>query len=379
MTRIAVRNLWFQVHKWIGLILAVLIIPLCVTGSALVWDESLERMLHPARFAVAGPAMLAPAAYAEAARAVLVPGERLSGLQLPRGAGEPVVATATQPRKPGAQGRPGRTSIFLDPADARVIERSAGGGLIQTFHMIHASLMVPGVGRQIVGWIGVAMLLSSLTGLWIWWPTVGSFVRGLRWRRHRNLDSNLHHQLGFWIALPLAVLSLTGAWISFPLFFGSLVGEGGGRGRGPDRAALFRARPLEQPHTPLPVALAAGAGEAEGRVLRIGWPTDVKPEWTVEIAATGGRPATVTVADADGAAALEPAGEGRPRSGTGLLMRRIHDGKGMGLVWQAIIFMGGIIPAVLAVTGIIMWWRARGWRGELKQRRRRAQAKAQPA
>ena len=37
------------------------------------------------------------------------------------------------------------------------------------------------------------------------------------------------------------------------------------------------------------------------------------------------------------------------------LMRRIHDGTGMGTFWQVIIFIGGIIPAVLAVTGIMMW------------------------
>ena len=43
------------------------------------------------------------------------------------------------------------------------------------------------------------------------------------------------------------------------------------------------------------------------------------------------------------------------------LMRQIHDGDDMPFVWQIVIFIGGIVPAVLAVTGIIMWWRARGW------------------
>jgi uncharacterized iron-regulated membrane protein len=52
-------------------------------------------------------------------------------------------------------------------------------------------------------------------------------------------------------------------------------------------------------------------------------------------------------------------------------MRRIHDGNGMGLVWQIIIFLGGLIPAALAVTGIIMWWRARQWRGDLAARKAR--------
>ena len=53
------------------------------------------------------------------------------------------------------------------------------------------------------------------------------------------------------------------------------------------------------------------------------------------------------------------------------LMRRIHDGTGMGLIWQWVIFLGGIFPAVLTVTGVIMWWRARKWRGDLKARQRR--------
>ena len=47
-------------------------------------------------------------------------------------------------------------------------------------------------------------------------------------------------------------------------------------------------------------------------------------------------------------------------------MRRWHDGTDMGIVWQVVIFLGGIIPALLSVTGLIIWWRAR------KARRRRA-------
>ncbi|MFX6023419.1 PepSY domain-containing protein, partial [Acinetobacter baumannii] len=51
-------------------------------------------------------------------------------------------------------------------------------------------------------------------------------------------------------------------------------------------------------------------------------------------------------------------------------MRRLHDGTRMGLVWQSVIFLGGLLPAILAVTGLIMWWRARGWRAQLKARQR---------
>jgi cytochrome b subunit of formate dehydrogenase len=50
----------------------------------------------------------------------------------------------------------------------------------------------------------------------------------------------------------------------------------------------------------------------------------------------------------------------------------------MGPVWQTIIFVGGIVPALLAVTGIVMWLRSRGWRAQLA-RRRKSRLSPQPA
>ena len=50
------RALWLQVHKWIGLGLAILIIPICLTGSALVWHDWLDAKLEPQRHVALGPA-----------------------------------------------------------------------------------------------------------------------------------------------------------------------------------------------------------------------------------------------------------------------------------------------------------------------------------
>ncbi len=40
-------------------------------------------------------------------------------------------------------------------------------------------------------------------------------------------------------------------------------------------------------------------------------------------------------------------------------IRRIHEGSRGGPVWQVIVFLTGVFPAVFAVTGIVMWWRGR--------------------
>jgi uncharacterized iron-regulated membrane protein len=363
MTKIQLRNLWFQVHKWMGLSLAVLIIPISVTGAALVWHEPILEAMHPERHHASAPAALPPAAYADAAREALGEGERLSRLDFANDA--PVVATATQPGK----GRPQRVLVYLDPETSRVIAReNSSQGAFQVMHVLHGSLMLPGVGRQIVGWIGVAMLLSSMTGLWLWWPTAGSLKRAFRWGRHRNLDHNIHQTFGFWVSLPLFVLSLTGVWISFPAWF---AGVDGPQSKGPDRGAMLRARPLAAPTTPLADALARAQAAAPGTLRSVAWPTDQKREWTFEVATTEA-PASVSVADAGGAAKVTPKPAEPQRETVARLMRRIHDGNGMGLAWQIVIFLGGLIPAALAVTGIIMWWRARGWRGEVAARKAQA-------
>lgn len=346
--RSRLRRLWFQIHKWIGLALALLIVPISLTGSALVWHDWLDERLNPEREAAAAPS-LPPSAYAAAARRFANPGERLSGLAYP-GEGGPVVATLARSGQPTG-GRPVRTLLYLDPASARLLDRAANDeGAVRILHVLHGSLMVPGVGRQIVGWIGVAMLLSSLSGLWLWWPLSGRFTRGLKWRRRATTSANLHHQGGFWIALPLAMLSFTGAWISFPAFFAALSGDP----PGPSMAERMRrnsAQPAAETRLSPDAALAAARPLADGGLIGLTWPIGPDSQWKISFARPGGA-AEVTVDDRS--AGATPPKPPRPET-KARLMRRLHDGTGMGALWQTIIFIGGLIPALLAVTGILMW------------------------
>jgi len=371
-TTLRLRGLWLQVHKWTGLLLAALIIPISLTGSALVWHDWLDETLNPQRHAVTGAPALTPEAYAAAARAALGPGEQLLSIRYPERQGVPVTVTAVGAPKPGTP-RPARTSLWLDPADGRLLDKAASdAGLVRLFHGLHGSLLVPGWGRTIVGWVGVFMFISCLTGIWLWWPVTGSVRRGFRWRRQNSTNANLHHQMGFWILLPLAMLSFTGFWISFPAAFSAFeASQPKGKSGPPDRARALRARPLPRTALTADAALAAAKPLSAGPLVTIGWPTDQMPSWKIAFAREGVS-AEVEVADATGRAT--PPRPPRPET-LARTMRRWHDGTGMGPAWQTIIFVGGIIPAALAVTGIIMWLRSRGWRAD---RRRTGRARTEP-
>lgn len=350
LSKTSLRNLWFSVHKWIGLLLAVLIIPLSVSGAALVWHDWLDAQVNPGRYAVSGPADLPPSRYVEAARGQMAPGDRIAALRYPEHSEGPVVVSIAPVKAgPGAGGPPQRTNIYIDGASARVLDKAGSNeGAVRVLHRLHGSLMVPGVGRQIVGWLGVAMLVSSLTGLWLWWPLTGSVTRGLRWNRRPQFDANLHHLTGFWVCIPLAMLSLTGAWISFPAFFGAISGE-----KSPPRP--MPAPPVERPVQTIDVVVQGVGGHA----VAVTWPTGKSPVWKVTL-----EKGEAEVADGTGTVKVKPE---RPET-TARLMRRLHDGTGMGPVWQILIFLGGIIPAVLAITGVTMWVDSRKWRKRPKRR-----------
>ena len=197
------------------------------------------------------------------------------------------------------------------------------------------------------------MLISSLTGLWLWWPLSGSVSRGFRWKRRPQFDANLHYMSGFWVCVPLAMLSFTGIWISFPAFFNNMTGQ-----KSPPRQPP--AAPVEHPAQSIDSVVRSAGGQP----LVINWPTGKSPVWKVTL-----EKGEAEISDATGAVKVKPP---RPET-TARLMRRLHDGTGMGAVWGGVIFLGGIIPAVLAVTGIIMWVDARKWR---KRPKRRAEAVA---
>lgn len=369
-TNMRLRGLWFSVHKWIGLCLAILIIPIVLSGAILVWHDWFDETLNPQRYMVSrATPQHGPAAYAASARGALGPGQRVASIRYPDSEESgPILVSAVQPPQgAGGDARPMRTSVWLDPGTGHVLDTASGNaGIMQFIHGLHGSLTMPGWGRTIVGWVGIFMFVSCLTGLWLWWPITGSLRRGLRWKRQNSTSANIHHLLGLGVLLPLAMLSFTGFWISFPGVFGAFEASRPKGGETPDRARAQRALPLERTAMTADSARAAAQRLATGALVAITWPTDQSGAWKIAFARGGGT-AEIAVDDATGV--VTPPRAPQPETNA-RLMRRLHDGTAMGPVWRTIIFLGGIVPAILAITGIIMWLRSRGWRAALARKRK---------
>ena len=68
------RRLWLNIHLWLGIGLAVLLVPISFSGALLVWHDHLDALLNPSRYAVTeGPMLPSKALLASATAANAVP------------------------------------------------------------------------------------------------------------------------------------------------------------------------------------------------------------------------------------------------------------------------------------------------------------------
>jgi uncharacterized iron-regulated membrane protein len=362
--RIQWRRQWRNIHLWLGLSLFVVLAPLGLSGSLLVWDDAIDKLQHPRRYEVDAGSRR-PADYLAAATWAFAGRASPAQIRLPEGPGLPVtvIGYAPSPVAPGQ--RPPQLTAWIDPASGHVLDvADPRQDLRGVIHRLHGNLLLTQNGRPVVGWLGLAMLVSSLTGLIIWWPRNGGLAQAVRWKRSPSTFSNLHQLTGFLVCIPLVLLSLSGAYIAFPKAMSAILPapQGLQRAAGPRDNDRRFALPLPAPHTRLVDALAAaGAAAPPGaRLASISLPTaGERPAWRIQFQGAGG-PVSVQVDDTHGKVRRPHGPDLGGREGPGgdpvlRFMRGLHDGSALGIVWKVIIAFAGLAPAALGVTGAVIW------------------------
>jgi uncharacterized iron-regulated membrane protein len=353
------RRLWLNIHLWIALTFAVLLVPISLSGALLVWHDHLDALINSGRYAVtAGQALPASALLAKAGEAV---GQdfRPIVVRFPESAGWPATVNAREERKGEQGGRSRVMTVYLDPATGRVLDVSEFRfTLIGFLYRFHENLTIPEYeGRSIVGWVGVGMLIMSLSGIYLWWPRGGKkILRCFRWRRGSTLSLNLHHLFGFWVAIPLAVVSLTGIYLGFPQQgrqWLSSVAPMTAQQRGGFNAPLLRQTNLNA-DSALAAALNAEPGTQAAAIFL---PTQQAQSWRVQLRSENAAGVmTVMIDDRSGAA-----NKVVPLSGdrAAQWIRWIHEGSNAGLLWQVLVFLCGVLPTAFMITGVLIWLRSR--------------------
>src|SRR5262247_3900403 len=93
-TMIRLRTAWWAIHRWIAVLLCVLLVPIAISGALLVWHDELEPLLHPARFTVTGNVTVPTSSYLDSARGALPANFTPMAVRFPAEEGRPVTVLA---------------------------------------------------------------------------------------------------------------------------------------------------------------------------------------------------------------------------------------------------------------------------------------------
>ena len=352
--------LWLRrLHRWIGLTVLLPILVMGASGTVLVVASCLESWQAP-RLSVAAPAQVdAPAVIAAAMRDApdgLVAAHYMAGAGFRPAAVDLARAGMRQPAQ----------RVWVDPANFAVLARDVNpDGATGWVRRLHESLFVPmPIGRSLVGWFGVGLVLLVITGVPIWLPPRGRRVSGLRVARNARgarLLRELHSVVAIWLILPLAFQGISGVSMAFPVTIRAMLGlpamrrpQAGGHEHAapaPDIAAIVARAEAALPGTRVQeLRLPNGSGPATARLQRAGAMSGA-PAPMVMIAADGSR--VVRIDDPAQTPALAALG----------WLRALHTAAAGGPVWYALEGLAGLALPLLSVTGGALW---------LVRRRRRA-------
>ena len=353
------RGIWLQVHLCLGLTLGVVGALISVTGSILVFDHEIDASLNPQRYAVSGSqTALGYSDYVQRAAQAVEGRARPTNLRLPEGEDVPVVVFARARAEGGGFHR-----VYLDPPTGRVLEVSAAGGFIGWAHNFHESLTLREyMGREVVGAVGIAMLISSLSGIYLWWPPNGLGRRAFGFRPGFAPSRNLHYTFGFYGSLVLAMLSFTGVFLAYPEPGRAVVSAFGPVSPSPRNvlAPESSGRPIA-PDEAVEIARALYPG---AKVTSVGLPSGPRGAYRVSLREPGdasARVGPVVFLDPRTRAILQRTDRATRTGGDRFLVwqRILHEGEAFGVVGRVVICITGLLPPLLVVTGTMIWLRQR--------------------
>ena len=368
--RVWMRRALFQVHLWVGVAVAVYAVVIGLTGSALVFREEMERTMWPGLYHVepSSPQMTLDQAVRriEAER----PGWRAFAL---RDFSAHRQATTVLMRRLGAAPTPNYRMVAFNPYTGQVMQdRLRYAGWLGLMGNLHVYLMGGQPGLLASGVMATGMLVLCLTGLVLWWPGVARWMTALtlnlraRWKR---LNWELHSTIGFWSCATLLVVTFTGTSFAFPDQVGHVISLAV-EGRWSD----------EEIATPSRAAISAGrlmtideAVEAAGRTLPkdapggyLSLPASAKANYKVtgyyEHTLPYSELVRVVLDGRTGAVLSYDDTRSEPRgSRVEQYFTTIHFGSFGGDGWLGVMVkwlwvLLGLVPALLAVTGLLMYW-----------------------
>jgi len=216
------REVWFQLHWFVGITAGTLLAVIGLTGAILAFEDEIVESINPGVFAVPVEPRprLEPEQILRAARQAH-PGERVASLAFKAQAGSTVSVRFAPPR-----GERRGLEIHVHPYDGSVLPAVRGEAFFQFVDSLHRWLLLPRApGRIVLGILALCLVGLALSGLYLRWPRKKDWRSWLTFNtalRGRSFLWALHAIAGTWALVAYLVVAGTGLYWSFDIVRGTL-------------------------------------------------------------------------------------------------------------------------------------------------------------
>jgi uncharacterized iron-regulated membrane protein len=367
-------------HFYAGLFVLPLLVWLAVTGALYLYKPEIERTLYRDWIALDGARQPMPAAEM-IERVEAVTSGRVTQLTRPAARDESWRMNVQM-----LEG--GDRTIFVDPADGRLLGQMAGGGAMETIRALHGLAITGPIGNALIEIAAGWAIILVLSGFYLWWPRSGQRALALRGRpRERRFWRDLHASGGALVGAVILFLAVTG--MPWSIFWGAqlqqlITANELGRPSAPAPQPWEKAGPshhADAQRNALPWAMQAAAPpHAHGsgdigidRVIAIADQHGLAEPYVVNLPQGAGAPYTLSRlaerADQTRLIYVEPAtghvlqdiaygdfGAGAQVVEWGIFT---HQGQTYGELNRLLMLFGCLGVLLLAITGPVLWWKRR--------------------
>ena len=199
-------NVAFLVHSATGLWLTILLAVVMVTGTITVLFAEIDWLIYPEMRVSPGETRVNPGLLYDKVL-VAYPEAGVSSL------GTAALQERTAASALIAVPEGGFRAVWIDPYSGVVIGDTPFITVGRFINLLHTTLFLPVIGRYVVNFFGVMMLISIVTGLITYKKFWRGFLRPPRFHRNaRTWLGDLHRLTALWSVWFLLIIGLTGAW-----------------------------------------------------------------------------------------------------------------------------------------------------------------------
>lgn len=211
------RKLWlrralFQIHLWLGLLIALYAVVISISGTILVFESEIRRISLP--HAGLNAQHMAAMSTVIANTHARYPAEPITYVAPPH---EPNPWWTVYLEDPGGR----RRMVYADAATGALWQQKHAL-FIDTMLDLHVYLLMGATGYVVNCLAGIGLLVLAITGVVLWWPGIRLWKRGLTIalrRKWKRVNYDTHAAVGFWSLLIVSWWGLTAVYFLAPAKF----------------------------------------------------------------------------------------------------------------------------------------------------------------